>query len=58
MDLIILVLLGCLLGFCVWLLTTKIPMPDGWATTLQIVSLVLFLLYVLSRIAPIPNVMR
>lgn len=58
MDLVILVLVGCLLGFVVWLLTTKIPMPDGWATTLQIVSLVLFLLYVLSRVAPIPNVIR
>jgi nitrate reductase NapE component len=34
MDLILLVLVVCVIGFVVWLLTTKIPMPPGWATTI------------------------
>ena len=32
MDLIVLVLLLCVIGFVVWYLTTKIPMPPFWAT--------------------------
>lgn len=58
MDLIMLVLVLVLVGFLVWLLTTQIPLPPGWATAIQVVALVLMILFVLSRLAIIPNVLR
>jgi cation transporter-like permease len=57
MDLLILVLVCCLIGFVVWLLTTKIKMPDGWASAIQIFALVVLVLFVLSRLVTIPNVL-
>jgi hypothetical protein len=57
MDLLILVVLFVLIGFIVWLLTTKIPMPPGWATAIQIVTLVILLLYLLTRFLHLPNVL-
>ena len=57
MDLIILVLVICLIGFLVWLLTTKIPMPPGWATAIQVIVLVVLVIYVLTRLVHIPNVL-
>lgn len=58
MDLVILVLALCLIGFLVWLLTTKIPMPPGWATTIQILVLIALVLYVLTRVFHLPNVLQ
>lgn len=58
MDLIVLVLVLCLIGFVVWLLTTKIPMPSGWATTIQVGALIVIVIYVLTRLTNIPNVLR
>jgi len=57
MDLILLVLVVVLIGFIVWVLTTKVPMPQGWATAIQVVALVVILLYVLSRFVTLPNVL-
>ncbi len=57
MDLLILVLLFCVLGFAIWLLTTKIPMPPAWATTIQVVALVVIVLYLLTRVVHLPNVL-
>src|SRR5262247_2686778 len=57
MDLILLVLVVVLIGFVVWMLTTKVPMPPGWATAIQILALVVILLYVLSRFVNLPNVL-
>ena len=58
MDLIILVLVLCLVGFLVWLLTTKIPMPPAWASAIQVIALICIILYVLTRIVTLPNVLR
>lgn len=58
MDLIILVLVCCLIGFLVWLLTTYIPMPPNWAKVIQVVALVLLVLYLITRLFRIPNVIR
>ena len=58
MDLILLVLVLCLIGFIVWLLTTKIPMPPAWATAIQVIALVVVLLFLLTRVAHIPNVLH
>lgn len=58
MDLIILVLVVCVIGFCVWLVTTKIPMPPGWATAIQVIALILIVLWLLSKIGVVPNVLR
>jgi len=57
MDLIIFVLVVALIGFLVYVITTKIPMPPGWATTIQIAALVVIILYVLSRFVTLPNVL-
>lgn len=59
MDLILLVLVIALVGFVVYLITTKIPMPPYWALTLQILALVLLLLYVLRVFGIVlPNLVR
>ena len=58
MDLILLVLVLCVVGFVVWLLTTKIPMPPAWATAIQVLALVCLILYALTRLVALPNVLR
>lgn len=57
MDLIVLVLVVVLIGFLTWLLTTRVPLPPGWATAIQAIVLVLVLLYVLTRVLHVPNVL-
>jgi hypothetical protein len=57
MDLLLLVLVVVLIGFIVYVLTTKVPMPPGWATAIQVVALIVMLLYVLSRFVNLPNVL-
>ena len=57
MDLLILVVVLCLVGFAIWLLTTKIPMPDYWATAIQVLVVVVIVLYMLSRVVEIPNLL-
>lgn len=57
MDLIVLVLVLCLIGFVVWVLTTKIPMPAGWAQTIQVLTLIVLVIYLISRLFRIPNVL-
>lgn len=58
MDLIILVLVVCVIGFAVWVLTTQIPMPPVWAKAIQVLALVVILLYVLTRLVQVPNVLH
>jgi len=57
LDLILLVIVLCVLGLIVWLLTTYIPMPPYWATLINVVALVVILLYLLTRFVPLPNVL-
>ncbi len=57
MDLIILVLVLVLIGFVVWLLTTKVPMPPMWATAIQVIALIAVVLFLITRLAHIPNVL-
>jgi hypothetical protein len=57
MDLLTLVLVLVLIGFLVWLVTTRVPLPPGWATAIQVLALVLVILYVLTRVVAIPNVL-
>ncbi len=57
MDLILLLLGIAILGFIVWLITTKIPMPPAWATALQVIALVAVLLYALTRFVKLPNIL-
>ena len=59
MDLIVivvLVLVLVLVGFLVWLLTAKVPMPPYWASAIQIIVLILVILYLMTRIR-IPNLL-
>lgn len=58
MDLIVLVLVVALVGFLVYLITTKIPMPPYWAMAIQILALIVIILFLLRRFGGgIPNVM-
>jgi hypothetical protein len=57
-DLIVLVLVVALIGFLVWLITTRIPMPPYWALAIQILALIVIVLFLLRRFGSgIPNVM-
>jgi hypothetical protein len=59
MDLIVLVLVLVAVGFVVYLLTTKIPMPPYWATAIQLVALLLMLLFLLRQLGvSLPNLLR
>ena len=57
MDLIILVLVIALIGFIVWIITTKVPMPPMWATAIQILALIVIVLYIITRFFNLPNVL-
>jgi hypothetical protein len=58
MDLVLLVLVIVLIGFLVWLLTSKVPMPPYWAQVIQIGSLIAIVLYLILRFGGIlPNVL-
>lgn len=57
MDLILLILVVALIGFLIYIITTKIPMPPGWATVIQVAALIIILLYVLTRFVRLPNVL-
>jgi len=57
MDLVILILVVALIGFLVYIITTKVPMPTGWATTLQVLALVVLVLWLLSHFVALPNVL-
>lgn len=57
MDLVILVLVVALIGFLVYVITTKVPMPSGWATTIQVLALVVVVVWLLSHFLAVPNVL-
>jgi hypothetical protein len=56
-DLIVLVLVLCVIGFVVWLITTKIPMDPTVRLAIQILAALVLILYVLRRLAILPNVL-
>ena len=58
MDLILLVVELALVGFLVWFITTRVPMPPFWASTIQVVALIVVILFLLTRVVHIPNVLR
>lgn len=57
MDLILLVIVVALIGFVVWLITTKVPLPPYWAVSIQVLALIIVVLYVLTRFFHLPNVL-
>jgi hypothetical protein len=57
MDLLLLVLVCVVIGFVVWLVTTNVPMPPGYATAIQVLVLVVLVIYVLTRLVDLPNVL-
>jgi hypothetical protein len=57
MDLILLVVALAAVGFVVWLITTHVPMPHGWAKAIQGVTLVVLILYLLSRFLVVADVL-
>jgi hypothetical protein len=57
MDLVILVLVLSLIGFLVYIITTKIPMDPMFRLAIQIIVLIVVILYVVRRFGGLPNVM-
>ena len=57
MDLVLLVLVCVLIGFLVYILTEKVPMPPAWKTAIQVVALVVLILWLLPKLISIPNVL-
>lgn len=58
MDLIILVLMLAVVGFLVWLITTKIPMDPIFRTVIYVVVAIALILWLLKRFGGgIPNVL-
>ena len=57
MDLILLLVVVVVIGFVIYLLTTHIPMPPGWAHAIQVLALLVIILYVLTRFVSLPNVL-
>jgi hypothetical protein len=39
------------------MLTTKVPMPPGWATAIQVLVLIVLVLYFVTRFVRLPNVL-
>jgi hypothetical protein len=58
MDLIMLVLVVSIIGFLVWLITTKIPMDPTIRLVIQIAAVIIVVLYILTRLMHIPNVIQ
>jgi uncharacterized membrane protein len=58
MDLIVLVVVLVLIGFLVWVLTNSVPLPPFWARAIQLTALIMVILYLLTRVVSIPNVLR
>ena len=44
-----------LVGFVVYVITVKVPMPPFWASTIQVLSLLVLVLYVITRFVRLPN---
>lgn len=57
MDLIIVLVVVVLIGFLVYLLTTKVPMPPMWATAIQVIALIVVVLWLLTQFVNLPNVL-
>ena len=57
MDLILVITAIAVVGFVVWLITTQVPMPPGWAKVIQGVTLVILVLWLLSHLIVVPNVL-
>lgn len=57
MDLLLLVLAFVLIGYVTYLLTTKIPMPPNYPGAIQLIVLIFMILYVITRVFTLPNVL-
>lgn len=57
MDLVWLVVAVCLVGFLIYVVTENVPMPPGWKKAIQVGALVVLVLYLLTRIVSLPNVL-
>ena len=59
MDLVVLVLVLAIIGFLVWLITTKIPMDPMFKLAIQIIVVIVVIFFVLRQLGVVlPNVMR
>lgn len=51
-EIVKVLLVGGVVGFCIWLILEKIPMTDTWKKVLQVIAIVLFILFVLQYLLP------
>jgi hypothetical protein len=59
MDLVVLVLMLAVIGFLVWLIITKIPMPEMFKIAIQIIVVIAVILYLIRRFGgSVPNVLN
>lgn len=58
MDLILLVIVLAVIGFVIWLITEKVPMPPYWKSAIQVIALIVIVLYLITRFVNLPNVLR
>lgn len=59
MDLIMLILGIAVLGFLVWLITTKIPMDPIFRIAIYVIVTIVLLLFIVRQFGgAVPNVMR
>lgn len=57
MDLLILVAVLVIIGFGIYALTTYVPMPPNWAKAIQLISFIMLMIYLMSRLFRIPNIL-
>lgn len=58
MDLVVLVLMLALVGWLVWLITTRIPMDPMFRTAIQIIVVIAVVLFLIRRFAgSLPNLL-
>jgi uncharacterized membrane-anchored protein len=57
MDLIMLVLVLAIIGFLVWLITSKIPMDPMFKIAIQVIVLIVVILWLIRRFGGLPNLL-
>lgn len=58
MDLLMLVVGLVVIGFLVYLLTVYVPMPAPWARAIQVPVFIVLLVYLLTHLVRLPNVLH
>lgn len=58
MDLLTLIVVLALIGFCLWLVVTYVPMPDPWQKLIIAVVVLIVVLWLVRALVPGASVPR